>query len=226
MVGEVEGGKSLHSDMGHKSSGKIGRRMTGQAGCTVNLRGSYLHDTLARGGLRLGCSLLALLMLLSCVSTPRAVWPPSLPEQTQFIATYRADASNMARQTEPEYLDWIRNFYQGSRLYPTGWEDIEQLVLARTAATERGAIAADLRRLGIAIAGEWAKDNGLRLIDNRLLSLWGYLLQITPDSAGLSQSIAVIDADIAQVLARRLAPGDVTESRYEILLGLELFEGF
>ncbi len=176
--------------------------------------------------LRHNALLVVLVVLQSCVSTPPENWPETLPDRQLFVAAYQADARNQQEQNRAEYLDWILNFYQGSLLYSTGWQDIERLVLERTAPSDRPMITAELNRLGFAIASEWAKSNDVRVLDNRLLSLWGYLLQIAPDSAGQTRTIGVIAEDIAGLLSRRLAPDTVNESRYEALLGIELFEGF
>jgi len=176
--------------------------------------------------LRHNALLVVLVVQQSCVSTPPENWPETLPDRQLFVAAYQADARNQQEQNRAEYLDWILNFYQGSLLYSTGWQDIERLVLERTAPSDRPMITAELNRLGFAIASEWAKSNDVRVLDNRLLSLWGYLLQIAPDSAGQTRTIGVIAEDIAGLLSRRLAPDTVNESRYEALLGIELFEGF
>jgi len=80
--------------------------------------------------------------------------------------------------------------------------------------------------LGMAIASEWAKHNDVRLIDNRLLSLWGSILQLSVDETQLARSIDVISQDIASIRAGELEPSEADERRYEELLQIELFESF
>lgn len=179
----------------------------------------------ARAMRAFGC-LLMLVLLASCAVDTASDWPQSLPPRHLFVAAYEADADNQLRQTRQEYLDWIVTFYQGSMLYRTGWENVEGLVLAQSEQGQRAQIIRELRQMGIAVGSEWAKDNEVRLIDNRLLSLWGYLLQLAEDGETQVHYMAVIGEDIDALLRRQLEPTMIAESRYEELLEIQLFEGF
>jgi len=83
-----------------------------------------------------------------------------------------------------------------------------------------------LADLGAAIAAEWAKDNDLRIIDNRMLSLWGWILQLADSNEQRLLSVEIIQLDVANLLEGDLVPTEVTEPRYERLLEIELFDDF
>jgi len=153
-------------------------------------------------------------------------WPQNLPARQYFQCAYQADPVNREIQDESEYLRWVVDFYQGNLLYPSGWNDVEAAVLAITPPALRQDMQVQFENLGRRIAAEWSKDNSVRLIDNRLLSLWGSILQLAPDERQINLAITVIDADIAAILARQLDPASVDERRYEEVLEIQLFEGF
>lgn len=181
------------------------------------------------------------LLAVSCTGLQDAAWTGISTPKTYFEAAYSADPVNQRFQSESEYLEWIVSFYEGSLLYPAGWQDVEETILALThsgapaaataiefneGSTEHAGHAEQLNELGAAIAAEWAKHNAIRLIDNRLLSLWGSMLQLAPDSLQLARTLDAVSADVHAILARRLDPGDVNPRRYEELLEIQLFDDF
>jgi hypothetical protein len=74
-------------------------------------------------------------LLAACASTGPIEWPAELPEREFFESAYKADLANQPLQTRREYLGWIKSFYTGTAIYPTGWFDVQERVLA-TAAPE------------------------------------------------------------------------------------------
>jgi hypothetical protein len=166
------------------------------------------------------------LSLFSCVSQNLANWPESIPQQQHFVQAYGADAANQQRQSQQEYLEWIMSFYQGNLVYQTGWLDVETTVLATMQADGHNLQDQQLRDLGAAIGAEWAKDNKIRVIDSRMLSLWGSVLQLAADSEQRRMSIELISADVEAVLAGNLSNAEIQEPRYEQMLQIELFGGF
>lgn len=177
---------------------------------------------------------LGAMWLVACASSSDKLlsqnWPQMLPPLGYFQCLYHSDPVNQRYQSEEEYLGWIRVFYQGSLLYPTGWLDVEDAILVSTLvsapAQERRPQQARLQELGAVIAAEWARDNDVRLIDNRLLSLWGSTLQLATDGTQLTRYIDVIAADIEGILARQLDPAAVNPRKYEESLQIPRFEDF
>ncbi len=166
------------------------------------------------------------LLLASCITSNLANWPDSIPGQRVFIDAYSADEENQHRQSQTEYLQWVLNFYQGNLAYQSGWGAIQAFVFEAPTAEPGTRMNDQLSRLGIAIGSEWAKDNDIRLIDSRMLSLWGSTIQLAPNHEKQQQSIEVIAVDVSQLLQGNLRKEDVQESRYAEILGLELFGDF
>ncbi len=184
-----------------------------------------MQVVLSRGVILICCILLA-----SCVSSRRDElsqnWPQSLPSFQYFQCSYEANPRNQQYQTEAEYLQWILDFYQGSLLYPTGWLDVEAVILGALAPQDRQGQIILLQDLGARIAAEWARHNDVRLIDNRLLSEWGSMLQLALDATQLQRFVDAIAGDIELILAKELDPADVHPRRYEEKLQIQLFDDF
>jgi hypothetical protein len=164
---------------------------------------------------------------MSCVSGfDSSDWPEQIPAQENFITAYRVDQENGARQARHEYLNWVIDFYEGSLFYPTGWLEIEDRVVAGFAAEEKPLVRLEVQQLGAVIAAEWAKHNEVRMIDTRILALWGSVLQMTANSEQHSAGIELIGLDANGLISGRLTKSLVTEARYADLLGIEFFGGF
>lgn len=166
------------------------------------------------------------IVLSSCASTRINDWPLNIPPRQNFIAVYEADSMNKAAQTEETYLSWILVFYQGSLLYPTGWQDIESFVLSGGDLQKEAVLQLQLAGLGESIGAEWSKGNLVRLIDNRMLSLWGSILQLAGTFDDQSAAIELIGGDVDALLSRKFNGDTIQTARYEDLLGLELFDDF
>jgi hypothetical protein len=166
------------------------------------------------------------LTLASCITPSIRNWPETVPSQRLFVQAYRADPVNQQLQTQQEYLEWILGFYQGTVIYPTGWLDVEERLLEETPATERPTLDSRLEKLGIVIGAEWAKENDQRLIDNRMLALWGSTLQLMQGTDEQMQAIDEVSKDIDALFLGTLQKEDITESRYADKLGFEVFGDF
>ncbi len=166
------------------------------------------------------------LLLASCITPSIRNWPSEVPRQSLFISAYRADTENQLVQSERAYLEWILGFYQGTLIYPTGWLDVEQALLERSDAAAKEELAARLSELGVIIGSEWAKENDARLIDNRMLALWGSTLQLMASSEQQLTAIELMANDIDALLEGNLRKEDIVEARYAERLGFEVFGDF
>jgi len=165
--------------------------------------------------------------LCSCASVrPLQTWPEYLPDQRYFQAAYEADPVNSALQREAEYLNWIVDFYQGTLLYPQGWQVLSSSVLTRSSASYQAAIVPKLGEAGQLIAIEWAKHNSVRRIDNRLLSLWGSVIQVADSEVKRIEAIDVIVADVKELVAGSIVASDITAQRYDQWLQSDEFDEF
>ena len=166
------------------------------------------------------------LAMASCITPSIRDWPDDVPPSHLFICTYRADAANQALQSEQSYLEWILGFYQGTVIYPTGWFDVERQLLDITEPEQQAVLALRLRNLGILIGAEWAKENEARLIDNRMLALWGSTLQLMQTTDARLGAIELVSQDIEALFAGALQKTDIVEARYAERLGFEVFGSF
>ncbi len=163
--------------------------------------------------------------LTACITPSIRNWPDEVPRQALFERAYRADEVNQQYQSRQEYLEWILGFYQGTIIYPSGWLDVEEQLLERTPLQQQAQLDARLEELGIVIGAEWAKENDARLIDNRMLALWGSTLQLMEDAEQRMEAIDVVANDIDQLFEGELQKEDITEARYADRLGFEVFGG-
>ena len=170
--------------------------------------------------------LLLALSLTACITPSIRNWPETVPSQRLFIQAYRDDVQNQAFQSEQAYLEWILGFYQGTLIYPTGWLDVEEQLIAITPPEHRDELDSRLEELGILIGAEWAKENEARLIDNRMLALWGSVLQLSLAENKELQAVDFIASDVERILAGEIQKEDVVELRYADALGYELFDDF
>lgn len=171
--------------------------------------------------------LVTVFMLFSaCASRQQVEWLPDLPDRAFFEAAYSEDSVNQTLQTREEYLGWIKSFYTGTLLYPTGWFDVQERVLSTSSPENIDAFGPRLEEMGRLIAAEWAKENSARAIDNRLLALWGATLQsATPGNQRL-EVFDLVASDVRRLLSRELDKAAIADSRYDELLGLDSFGDF
>ncbi|PCH61819.1 MAG: hypothetical protein COC19_04105 [SAR86 cluster bacterium] len=167
------------------------------------------------------------ILLAACVGrqTP-AHWPESIPSQVFFQANYLADESNSDDQSQAEYLNWVLSFYQGSLLSPRGWLTLQASVLQALPENRQATLMPKLTDLGASIAAEWAKQNHLRRVDTRHLSLWGSVMQMSLSEAQLLQAVAFIGRDVTALLTGELQGPQVTSQRYKENLGIDVDDGF
>ncbi len=166
------------------------------------------------------------LFLTACFSLQVEDWPDDIPPSRHFVRAWQADAVNQQVQPMEEYLYWVRSFYIGTVVYPRGWLDIKSELLHLTNRDDQSALAREIDTLGITIGAEWAKLNEGRLIDNRMLALWGSVLQLSLAENKELQAVDVIASDVEQLLAGEIGKEDVVEPRYSAALGYELFDDF
>lgn len=143
------------------------------------------------------------------------IWPGELPPRTYFLDQYQQDVVNKNSQSLDEYLKWVIRFYKGWDLYPSGWDNITQEVLLKiNKYPAAGEIRVKLDRLGLIISAEWAKNNKTRIINTRLVALWGNSLIKSLEHGETLQLINRVAADINNLLTRKLAVDAIATDRY------------
>ena len=164
--------------------------------------------------------------LMSCLSPQLAQWPDSIPPMQTFVQVYEEDSQNQRLQSRQEYLEWVLVFYRGNLVYPTGWLDLHSYIHAAATPAQTSLLDKQFAVLGAAIAAEWSRDNLLRRIDNRMLSLWGSVVQSAPTPERQQLSVTVIQEDVNNLLSCNLNGVNIREQRYEEKLEIDLFDGF
>lgn len=186
----------------------------------------FKDTQVSRSQTRFGALIPLLLVLASCITPNIGDWPESVPPREVFIEAYLEDADNSELQSQTEYLEWTLSFYQGNLVYQSGWQDIRGNIFEAPNPQQRAELLAEIRDLGIAIGSEWAKHNDVRLIDSRMLSLWGSTIQLAADFQQQRETVELIVADVELLLGGELDNEEIHEQRYAAMLGIELFEGF
>lgn len=96
-----------------------------------------------------------------------------MPKPGDFRVAYDKDAVNKTRQAWEEYYGWVKTFYSGN-LFESGWTKRAMTVLEGLHSERvRDELRANLNELSKVLAGEWAKDNSVRMVDNSDLRKFG-----------------------------------------------------
>ncbi|WP_341938756.1 hypothetical protein [Marinimicrobium sp. C2-29] len=159
-----------------------------------------------------------ILFLTGCAqwrSAESMAWPDNLPPRERFEAMYYLDPANQKVQTKAQYLTWVRRFYNGWKLYGTGWNDLAPEVLSQVEdPQEREHLERLIQELGFNIAGEWSKDSDHNRISTRHLSIWGNALREAMIQGEEREVLEQVHRDVDNLLDRQLLAGDITASRY------------
>ncbi|MDD9890225.1 MAG: hypothetical protein OXU66_01655 [Gammaproteobacteria bacterium] len=166
------------------------------------------------------------LALFTCRSADLANWPRDLPARQYFVAVYEADEINQEVQSREAYLQWILSFYAGTVVAPTGWNEMQLAVVESAPADRKVELEEQLFLLGRQIAAEWAKENAGRVIDSRMLGVWGSVLQLVVGADQQHAAIQLISSDVSGLLQNQLNSSEINDLRYEERLGLQLFGDF
>ena len=153
-----------------------------------------------------------------------AGWPGNLPDRRYFAEVYQSDAANAAVQTEAEYLNWVRCFYEGSEIYPWGYLDLESTVLAGMGAETTEHVKTKLDAIGMQIGSEWAKDRGASVIHTAMLSVWAEALQSAAASGQADSVTDAIAADVAALLSGELQESAIEQGRYGLAFNVVAFD--
>ncbi|MBN4075394.1 hypothetical protein JYU22_02305 [Gammaproteobacteria bacterium AH-315-E17] len=140
-------------------------------------------------------------------------WSEQLPPQGYFADYYQYDIDNQLYQDQESYLAWVRVFYSGSAI-SIGWLQLTEDLLIEMPANKQQEYAELLAELGQRIGAEWARDNGLRLIDTRSASAWRDALIEAVSLGDLEDYMQRFEIDVNAVLAGSLSKEEIEFSRY------------
>lgn len=160
---------------------------------------------------------LVLLSLQSCISLNSSnEWPQNIPAQEFFSDYCKSNSQScLSESNVQDYLLWVKRFYLGSILYPTGWLEMTQLVAASLDnETDKQVAKQELDKLGQQIVKEWAKKNSERLINSQNIATWGQALRTSAENGEQIEFITKIKNDVADILSKTLQAEEISRQRY------------
>lgn len=171
-----------------------------------------------RKTIRLSWLILLSLFLTACqtLTSPKE-WPEDIPDRKIFVKAYqqKRNTDKVDDKTINAHLGWIVRFYQGTVIYPNGWNRVSQLFLDSIADDERRTLMqVRLEKLGIEIANEWAQDNAIRNINSNNMITWGSALRTAAEQGDQENFVSQVEADVKNLVARKLAPKEINYERY------------
>jgi hypothetical protein len=156
-------------------------------------------------------------LLSACASNlSKEDWPSDMPPRQIFVDAYKTQyAAGKITNSLDNHLMWITRFYQGSILYPIGWNEMSNSLLGSIDTPERrDAMRARLRQLGITICIEWAQSNENRKIDSSAVAAWGSSLRTAAEQEEQEFFISQVEDDVAALLSGDLDTEKITRERY------------
>lgn len=104
------------------------------------------------------------------------------PKESDFKSYFDLDKKNQARQKwsgKDGYWYWVLKFYNGNTFNilgftkkVKGWKEASMDIIILFPGSKKDAMMEKLNQLGINIAREWSKDNGIRKINTFDLEYW------------------------------------------------------
>lgn len=146
-----------------------------------------------------------------------SAWPNELPPEEYFLKNYLRDSINVNLQPLDQYLTWVKRFYHGWEVHPTGWNNVTQDLLYKIkdpVATDE--IRLKMDRLGKSISGEWAKNNTTRRISTQHISIWGNALLKSVEYGETHKILDRVAMDVEDLLDNRISADVITENRFYI----------
>lgn len=164
-------------------------------------------------------SLIVCVMVLGACSVffdqSAANWPENLPPSQHFVSAYELDPVNAQIQSQRTYLYWVRSFYEGTLLYPIGWNQITSDILAETSEVSLIEVRRQqLYKLGQEIATEWAKDTQVNLVENSHLAVWSVAASRAVEEDNVQETLSKIQEDVRLLLSLELTADEITADRY------------
>lgn len=162
--------------------------------------------------------ILTLLTLVGCSTlSSKDNWPAELPDRKIFVDAFLDN--RQIRFADPEaieaHLVWIIRFYQGTILYPNGWNRVSERFLASIDKRKaKQKMAKRMRALGILIANEWSQDNDIRHINSTHVATWGSALRTAAERGDQSDYVTKVESDAKALIDGRLESEEIDYERY------------
>ena len=165
----------------------------------------------------LGLIFCTFLLASGCVSkTSVADWPADLPARSIFVDTYhQQQQAGTNSNSLKSHLFWVKRYYQGSIIYPLGWNRMtEMLLVTLPDENQKSEIESRMKRLGMTIVIEWAQDNKFRAIDSATVAVWGNGLRTASQLGEQQLFVSKVERDVDALIAGELNKKRITRERY------------
>lgn len=144
-------------------------------------------------------------------------WPDDIPKRSIFVKDFlkkknlkKADSAIL-----DDHLIWVIRFYHGTVIYPNGWNRASKMLLASVDDEKtKKIVSKKISKLGIRIVNEWAQDNVDRNINSANIATWGSALKTSADRNDQIGFLNKIEADVEDLISRKLSTNDISYSRY------------
>jgi len=139
-----------------------------------------------------------------------------MPPREIFAAAHAQQVLAGTNNSKLEsHLVWIKRFYQGSILYPLGWNRMtERLLSSLDENVDRQKVEKRMYDLGLKISIEWAQENKSRKIDSAAVATWGNALRTAVDLGEQESLIAEVERDVDALLNEKLLASQIERERY------------
>ena len=144
-------------------------------------------------------------------------WPDDVPARKIFVNAYyqKRNVTKVEDKVMNQHLSWIIRFYQGTVIYPNGWNKVSQLFLDSMPNDEhRKKMEQRIYKLGIDIANEWAQDNQFRNINSSNMVTWGSALRTAAERQDHDNFISQVESDVRDLISRKLSSQSINYERY------------
>ncbi len=165
-------------------------------------------------------SLTVILLVLAACQTrlDDTAWPSNIPPKAYFVEVGRdligPDSNNLERQLN-SYLLWIKRFYQGSIIYPLGWNEMtDTLVASLGEPADPIEVRQRMYELGRKISAEWAQDDKKRKINSANVAAWGSALRTAVEYKQQVRFIEQVERDVDDLLSGKIDSSEISRARY------------
>lgn len=167
---------------------------------------------------KLVLTLAALLITSACQTLDTASsWPDDLPNRSIFVKDFlqKQNVKSVSPSALEEHLIWIVRFYQGTILYPNGWNRASSKFIESVEGERKKRIVAKkMHELGILIVNEWAQENEVRNIDSTNIVTWGSALKTAAERGNQINFLNSVETDVKALISHRIKSSAINYERY------------
>jgi len=165
------------------------------------------------------CVIMFALVLSACQTLDsKNNWPSDVPDRRIFVTAYQNQIGEVVDDGDialEKHLVWVKRFYQGSIIYPIGWNRMTEMVLDSLDESHNFPDAEQrIAALGKRICIEWAQDNRIAKIRSSNIAVWGAALRKSVNNNQQKAFIELVEKDVEALIAGELDSKQINQDRY------------